>query len=551
MAIQDKYDIVNNTYVTKEKEFETEIGDIKQPNFEPQIKIKRWDNEANASFRLIDTSPDIPVVSIEGDKIKWVKDKIEVHFYDLGFEENKGGYEFEIILKEKPATNVLQFSIETKELDFFYQPELTQEEIDEGTERPDNVVGSYAVYHKTQQGDYTALGGKNYKAGKAFHVYRPRIIDAVGKWVWGELNINEQTGILSVTIPQGFLDTSVYPISHAAGLDFGYTTKGTAGTVTEYDDFLTSIFESIGAGTIASMSAYVEEYNDSYPVLGYAIYKDSDKSLIGNTETWVVTEGWSNWKTLDIISGGTVAATTDYWLGVHPENGWIALYWDDLASAGNRAVNINKWPDPITLGGGYSNRKFSVYATYTPAAPDTITIQKSLKYTVQTTPTAITKSLKYTVQLVPSATTKSLEYQVVPADKDYTRGDEATLPTNDNNLETAYVQDDYVDVASDNAVRINQDALSEFAIHLYKVTNENSIDDIYVTWNGQSDVAPSGSTIYLQIYNRTTASWETLDSNSAAAADTDFTLSGNKTTSLGDYYNGSNEVAIRVYQEST
>ena len=171
MAINDKYDIVNNTYITKEKEFETEIGDIKQPDFKPQIKIKRWDNEANASFRLIDTSPGIPVVSIKGNKIKWVKDKIEAHFYLKPPDEQNesGSYEFEIILKEKPSTNKLEFSIETKELNLFYQPELTQEELEEGLFRPENVVGSYAIYHKTK-GGLNSINGKDYKAGKVFHI---------------------------------------------------------------------------------------------------------------------------------------------------------------------------------------------------------------------------------------------------------------------------------------------------------------------------------------------------------------------------------------------
>ncbi len=42
-----------------------------------------------------------------------------------------------------------------------------------------------------------------------------------------------------------------------------------------------------------------------------------------------------------------------------------------------------------------------------------VTIQKSLKYTVITTPSALTKSLKYTVLATPSAKTKSLKYVVI------------------------------------------------------------------------------------------------------------------------------------------
>ena len=90
------------------------------------------------------------------------------------------------------------------------------------------MAGSYAVYHQTQEGDYTALGGKNYKAGKAFHIYRPRIEDATGASCWGELNIDVKAGLLTVTIPQDWLDQAVYPVRHAAGLTFGYTSIGGA-----------------------------------------------------------------------------------------------------------------------------------------------------------------------------------------------------------------------------------------------------------------------------------------------------------------------------------
>ena len=201
-----KYDLAANTYTAKEQSFAVcEVGDAKQPEaFYPQVKIMRWDNEANFSARLVheEASPDVALVD---DKIQWVGDAVEAHFYEIGEGKEGGGFEFEIILKEPPKSNVISMTLQTKGLDFFYQPELTPEEIKEGADRPENVVGSYAVYHKTMAGDYTALGGKNYLAGKAFHIFRPRIEDVKGNWVWGELNVDEKAGLLTVTIPQDFL----------------------------------------------------------------------------------------------------------------------------------------------------------------------------------------------------------------------------------------------------------------------------------------------------------------------------------------------------------
>ena len=194
---------------------DVEVGDTKQVDFFPQTKLMRWDNETNLSVRLVDNFPGKAIVSQEDGKVKWVKPDVESHFYEhpVSTEHPEGGYEFEVVLKKKPASNVLQFTIQTKGFDFFYQPALTQKEIDEGTVRPENVIGSYAVYHSEKQGDYSALGKMNYKAGKAFHIYRPKVTDAVGKEVWGELSIDLPIGILDITIDQTFLDEAVYPVT--------------------------------------------------------------------------------------------------------------------------------------------------------------------------------------------------------------------------------------------------------------------------------------------------------------------------------------------------
>ncbi len=223
--ITDKYDIVRNTFIDRDKkelynEFEIEVGDAKQDSFFPQLKIKRWDNECNFSVRLIDDDPDIPKIETENNKIKYIKNKLEAHFYDVPkTEKMPDSYEFEIILKEKPKTNKIQMSIESRGLSFNYQLESTQKEKDAGVFIPENMIGSYAVYHKSKQGDYSKMGGKNYKSGKAFLIPKPQIMDANGWKVWGKLNITGS--ILSIEIPQEFLDDAVYPIRHASGLEFG------------------------------------------------------------------------------------------------------------------------------------------------------------------------------------------------------------------------------------------------------------------------------------------------------------------------------------------
>src|SRR3972149_2166259 len=242
--ISAKYEFANESFKQTAKSnpkdrIEVIVGDDKQPDlFYPQIKISRWDNEVNTSVRL--KEDDYTKATVETDKevIKWVNGTKEVHFYDKPELSEDGGYEFEVILKEKPASNVLEFTIETKSLDFFHQPALTQQEIDEGASRPANVEGSYAVYHKTKGGMNDAAG-MEYKVGKAFHIYRPEAIDATGKWVYGELNItiNEDgTGLMTKTFPQEFLDNAVYPVLIGSptppAFDAKSTTIGTADPLT-------------------------------------------------------------------------------------------------------------------------------------------------------------------------------------------------------------------------------------------------------------------------------------------------------------------------------
>ena len=186
---------------------ELEVGDSKDPDFKPQVKISRWQNEVNLSMRLVHEET-APTKKQDGNIISWEGKKVATKVYPI-----EDGNRFEIILKEKPKTNVVEFTLQTKGLDFFYQPELTQEEKDEGAERPENVIGSYAVYASEQKTNYA--GGKEYKVGKVGHLFRPKATDATNDWVWVDLNIVKNpdgTGIMTKTIPQSFLDKATYPV---------------------------------------------------------------------------------------------------------------------------------------------------------------------------------------------------------------------------------------------------------------------------------------------------------------------------------------------------
>jgi len=128
----------------------------------------------------------------------------------------------------------------------------------------------------------------------------------------------------------------------------------------------------------------------------------------------------------------------------------------------------------------------------------------------------------------------------------YTRGDYVTLPANDTNLETAYSAQDYLDVDTKNDVRVLQSATSQFAIHQFKDVADGS--SCHLECECQTNCPPSLSTVYLQIYNRNTTSWDTVDSDNTSAINTDFTLTAD-IADLTNYKDGSSVVSCRVHQE--
>lgn len=96
-------------------------------------------------------------------------------------------------------------------------------------------------------------------------------------------------------------------------------------------------------------------------------------------------------------------------------------------------------------------------------------------------------------------------------------------------------------------MRVAQTAIGEFAIHQFKdfVGTNTSCT---LEWEGQTDLAPSTSTVYLQIYNQNTTTWESVDSDNATAINTDFILTAN-IADLTNYKDGSDLISCRVYQE--
>lgn len=205
-----------STYVQNFEDWEIEIGDVMQSTFLPQVKVKKWGNEINFSQRLINFGAGSH--DFDNGVANW---------FGLGsnctFQDKDKGLQFLVTLTQKPLTNDVRFSLEAKGVKIFKQDDpsglpgaiqttndlgiegiLFEEEGHEGF-MPLNVINSYAFYHESKTNN-------KYKTGKAFHLYRPRITDDLGVAAWCDQDINLPLKLLTITIPQSFLDNAVYPI---------------------------------------------------------------------------------------------------------------------------------------------------------------------------------------------------------------------------------------------------------------------------------------------------------------------------------------------------
>lgn len=361
-------------------------GKTETKEFKPDIELKRW-NEVSFKLKtdklLKDVATKDKTLSFEGDKVKFGTPKMSFEM----FQSDAENYKYIWYLNEKPTSNIVQFQIESSGLDFFYQPPLTQEyqngysqefgkeivvsetqvkDLDGNVlvERPENVVGSYAVYHQTKGGMVDG-NGKDYKTGKAFHIFRPHIIDANGAETWGILKI--ENGIYSVEIPQEFLDKAVYPIK--SNDTFGYTSAGPS-TVAGMYTYINGSLYSGAAGTGVNMGVFAKSSLGSFSAnFQMAVYIHSTLNLLTNGTTNTESKSFTGSVTeytINFSSSPTFTATDYILMGTADTNGVGAAY-DTGATNQQHYQSVawaSRWPNPMVPS--HYTGKLSIYATYTP-----------------------------------------------------------------------------------------------------------------------------------------------------------------------------------------
>ena len=377
--ITDRYTESGTALVSRDRTWWTEIGDVKDAAFQPQVKLCRWDNESNFSLRLV--SGEAGTVDYAGKEVRWAAPSgIEARFYDLGFAEG-GGFEFEVWLPARPAANVIEFSLRHKGLNFEFQPSLDDEYprgLPAGIEahRPENVVGSYAVYHASR-------ANGRYTTGKAFHLYRPWAEDRIGVRVWCDLSIDGPGNRLTVTVPQAFLDAAVYPVlidptlgyTSVGGSDvglspsfvcgFGLTsTAGFAmtesGTATQVQFYATSNFSGTGGAAPTTLGIYQEGTN--YPG---ALVANASEITINSAS------GVFAWHVAAISA--SLTSGVEYWMGMnHNTVGSSDFKWKyDSATDAMKFISstysAGSLADPYPSSASVFSAKSSCYVDYTAA----------------------------------------------------------------------------------------------------------------------------------------------------------------------------------------
>jgi hypothetical protein len=253
-------------------------------------------------------------------------------------------FEYDIILNREPESNRVCLALEGWEgFDFFRQPDNLGPEI---------LRGSYAVYKKEFVVNSLAY---HVGTGKLCHIHRPKIIDARGRRVWGDVSIDR--GVMTLTVPEGWLGKAKYPV--VVDPIIGSSTVGAYITypfISQYMvEFYTSMeganfniansasnnrFEIInevalnqftaGENLQGNYKAYFYAHNSQYtaehdfqswPALYNNTASNKPSVLLSNQEeefnlrvSGINPEGW---KSANLNIPNTINSGTAFWFGVH------------------------------------------------------------------------------------------------------------------------------------------------------------------------------------------------------------------------------------------
>lgn len=342
------------------------------------IEVKQNGNVVETTLPWKDAKPiKVKYDMGEATVAERIKDKRDQEVITETVDFGDGGFKIDILLNEKPDTNHFCYQIENAaDYDFFYQPPLTQQEIDDGASRPEHIVGSYAVYHKTKRNH--KLGEEDYATGKVMHIPRPEVWEVGNKastTQWADLSYAD--GELCVTVDRAYLAKASYPVR--VDPTFGYTSIGASYDFNAYDAdngqvwHRASQFNLPVAGEVTGMDAYFIYDPSGTFKMALSIHNTS-LNREGYTESLEIDNSSGQWYSYSMNSNPSLSSG-DYWLGFNLSyegstsygQGVIARY-DSGGTSNNHNTGSSYsgvYPPPSSITSSSGSYKYSIYATYT------------------------------------------------------------------------------------------------------------------------------------------------------------------------------------------
>ncbi len=187
----------------------------------PRFLLDAWNGEARFGFDLCD----LRYASAKSLAIDTISDGIIGLVVNLSrnesarlYERLDGNLEWEMIFAERPDTNRFSFEYSSENLKFVLQDTaLVSEKLKATSDFPDSTIYSWVAYHDKMSSDYVIESDSGriryqYRTGIAFIIYRPLAYDAVGDSVWCTLEFDTSASVMTIDLPESFLDNAVYPV---------------------------------------------------------------------------------------------------------------------------------------------------------------------------------------------------------------------------------------------------------------------------------------------------------------------------------------------------
>lgn len=328
------------------------IGGKSADKFYPNVNNSFHDDEFFFNLNCIDDIvTDESATKLDGVISQTINNEKHEYYID-----DSGRLKWDKVFSSCPDSMRARFKVrKSAGVQFYYQGALTEEEIADGCIRPDDIVGSYAVY--------CDKANNKYKTGKLCHIPRPFVIDVLGNCEWCVMiyeEISDMEGMLYIDMPEDFMRTASYPVR----LDptMGYTTAGGSASGSRLVVLQTSTMSS--SGTLGAMYGYarmvsstsglikVGVYNDNSGVPGTLFDGPDEISVPSTTVAWYSSSG-----------AGTLNSGNKYYPAL--TNNFDAYIYYDTSTANSNWYVLGGYGMPNNPSVTAQDRKYSLYFEYT------------------------------------------------------------------------------------------------------------------------------------------------------------------------------------------